>query len=85
MAWLSSLTMDKQQEAIAAMGTITALLLIKKPNKVTPISLIIPSADRPYTYKIQAGQDLSVSAPAYIWKGGATRCICGIIDRALVI
>jgi hypothetical protein len=67
------------------MGTVAALLLIKKPNKVTPISLITLSADRPNAYKSQASNNLSVSTPAYISKWGATRSIYGIIDRALAV
>jgi hypothetical protein len=38
MAWFSSLTTDKQ-DAIAT-GTVAVLLLIKKRDKVTPVSLI---------------------------------------------
>jgi hypothetical protein len=76
--------MTDKQEAIAT-GSVAALLLIKKHDKVTPISLITPSAERPDAYKIQASDDLSVSAPAYFAKRGATRSICGIIDRALAL
>jgi hypothetical protein len=65
-AWFSSSAADKQ-DAIAT-GTVAVLLLIKKRDKVTPISLITPSAERPDAFKIQASDDFSVSAPAYIDK-----------------
>jgi hypothetical protein len=83
-AWFSSLTKEKQD--VIATGSVAVLLLIKKRDKITPISLITPSAERSDAFKIQASDHLlSVSAPAYNDKRGATRSICGIIDRALAI
>jgi hypothetical protein len=82
-AWFSSLTTDKQ-DAITT-GTVAVLLLIKKRDKITPILLITPSAERPDAFNIQESNDLSMSAPAYINKQGVTRSICGFIDRALAI
>jgi hypothetical protein len=68
-----------------ATGTVAVLLLIKKRDKVTPVSLITLSTERSDVFKIQASDDLSVSAPAYVNKRGVTRSICGFIDRALDI
>jgi hypothetical protein len=77
------LATDKQ-DAIAT-GTVAVHLLIKKRDKVTPVSLITPSAERSDVFKIQASDALSVSAPAYVNKQGVTRSICGFADRALAI
>ena len=50
-AWFTSSTTDKQE--VIATGSVAALLLIKKQNTVTPISLITPPrADRKDSYKV---------------------------------
>ena len=78
-AWFTSSSYEKH-EAINA-GSIAALLVIKKRDKVTPISLISPSADRADAYKIQASDDLSLSSPAYISKWESSNFICGIMEK----
>jgi hypothetical protein len=65
------------------MGTITALLLIKKHSKITPISLISSGADHANVYKIQSSNNLSLSALVYISKLGSTQFICGVMDKAV--
>jgi hypothetical protein len=84
-AWFTSLTTKKQ--VVFNAGTTTALLIINKWGKVTPISLIPPNADQADAYKIQASDDLSLSSPAraYISKLGTTKFICGVMDKTLAI
>jgi hypothetical protein len=81
MAWFTSLTTEKQE--VINVGTIAVLLIIKRRDKATLISLISPSADRcPNTCKSQASNGISLSLPMYISKLGSTKFIsCGVIDK----
>jgi hypothetical protein len=84
IAWSTSLAPKKQQAVTP--GTLATLLLIRKCDKVAPISPIpLLSADHANAYRIQASNDLSFSSIEYISKLGSTKFIYRAMDKAVAV
>ena len=61
------------------------ILIIKKPGKVIPISLLSQSSEEPGFFKVQAGDNLLISTSGLIKKIGITKCILSIINKTAAI
>jgi len=66
-------------------GSIAMILIIKKPGKIIPISLLSQSSEEPSSFKLQAGDDLSISTPGLIEQSTITKCVLGIINKTAAI